>query len=189
MLQVDIAAQRRTKFGKGASRSMRRAGQTPAVLYGPRIEPQSLMLDTHTFTKALFSVHRRNAVINLEITDDQGATVHHVVTREIQVDPIRNDVLHADFYVISLDEPLPFAVPLHYTGKARGVDMGGELETSLEKVNLKGKALDIPNQLEIDVTPLGPGAKLTCGDLPLPAGVFLADEADKVCVAVIGGSE
>lgn len=189
MLQVDITAQKRDGSGKGAARSLRRSGQTPAVLYGPKLAPQTLSLDTHTFTKALFSVHRRNAVINLEVADGAGSTVHHVVTREIQTDPILDNVLHADFYVISLDQPLIFQVPLRYKGKAKGVEMGGELETSMEKVTLKGKALDIPDFIEIDVTPLGVNAKLTCGELPLPAGVELAEKAEGVCVAVIGGSE
>lgn len=190
MLQVDIAAVKRDDFGKGASRSLRRSGRTPAVLYGPKLAaPQALSLDTHSFTKALFSVHRRNSVINLEVAEDGGSTVHHVVTREIQTDPIVDNVLHADFYVISLDEPLVFQVPLRYKGKAKGVDMGGELETSMVKVGLKGKALDIPDFVEIDLAPLGPNSKLTCGELPLPAGVELMGKSDAVCVAVVGGTE
>lgn len=191
MLQVDIAARKRDDFGKGASRSLRRAGRTPAVLYGPKLaEPQALSLDTHSFTKALFSVHRRNSVINLEVADDSGSsTIHHVIAREIQTDPIVDNLLHADFYVISLEEPLVFQVPLQYKGKAKGVDMGGELETAMEKVTLKGKALDIPNFIEINLAPLGPDSKLTCGELPLPAGVELVGKSDAVCVAVVGGIE
>ncbi|MFH7320963.1 50S ribosomal protein L25 [Desulfurivibrio sp. D14AmB] len=190
MLQVDIAAEKRDHYGKGASRSLRRAGRTPAVLYGPRQQtPQALSLDTHAFTKALFSVHRRNSVINLEVVDGGSSTVYHVVTREIQTDPIVDNVLHADFYEISLDEPLVFQVPLRYKGKAKGVEMGGELETSMEKVSLKGKALDIPDFVEVDVAPLGPNSKLTCGELPLPAGVELVGKSDAVCVAVVGGIE
>lgn len=190
MLQINIVAQKRDSAGKGPARSMRRAGRTPAVLYGPKLaSPQPLSLDTPAFTKALFSVHRQNAVINLEVADEQGTTLHHVVTQEIQTDPIMDHVLHADFYVISLDEPLVFKVPLRYKGKARGVDMGGELETTLRRVSLKGKPLDIPDYLEIDVTPLGANSKLTCGELPLPVGVELVNKGDMVCVAVNGGTE
>ncbi|ADH85307.1 50S ribosomal protein L25 [Desulfurivibrio alkaliphilus] len=189
MLQVDVKAAKRDQRGKGAARSLRRAGRTPAVLYGPQMEPQALSLDTHTFTKALFSVHRRNSVINLEVSDDGGEKIHHVVTREIQTDPILDQVLHADFYVISLDEPLVFQVPLRYRGKAKGVDMGGDLVTSLHKVSLKGKALDIPDDIEVDVSGLGPNSELTCGELSLPAGVELVQGKDEVCVAVAGGTE
>lgn len=189
MLQVDVQAAKRDDSGKGASRSLRRAGRTPAVLYGPQIEPQALSLDTHTFTKALFSVHRRNSVFNLEVIDGDNKTLHHVVTREIQTDPIMDEVLHADFYVISLDEPLVFQVPLRYRGKAKGVDMGGDLVTSLNEVSLKGKALDIPDEIEVNVSGLGPNSELTCGVLTLPAGVELVEGKDEVCVAVVGGTE
>ncbi|MDF1615298.1 50S ribosomal protein L25 [Desulfurivibrio dismutans] len=189
MLQVDVQAAKRDQRGKGAARSLRRAGRTPAVLYGPQIDPQALSLDTHSFTKALFSVHRRNSVINLEVSDGQNKNVHHVVAREIQTDPILDNVLHADFYVISLEEPLVFQVPLRYRGKAKGVDMGGDLVTSLYKISLKGKALDIPDEVEIDISGLGPNSQMTCGELSLPAGVELVQEKDEVCVAVVGGTE
>ncbi len=189
MLQVDIAADRRDERGKGAARSLRRGGRTPAVLYGSKIEPQALSLNTHSFTKALFSVHRRNSVFNLEVTDGQAKVTHHVVAREIQTDPIKDHVLHADFHVISLDEPLVFRVPLKYRGKARGVDMGGDLVTSLRNVKLKGKPLDIPDDIEVNVAPLGPNSQLTCGELTLPPGVELVEDRGEVCVAVAGGTE
>ncbi|TBV83445.1 MAG: 50S ribosomal protein L25 [Desulfobulbaceae bacterium] len=189
MLQIDIAASKRDNRGKGAARGLRRAGRTPAILYGPEIASQALSLDTLDLTKALLSVHRRNSVINLEVTDEQGKAIHHVLTREIQVDPIDNHLLHADFLVISLEESMVFQVPLRYTGKAKGVDMGGELEVLLKKVSLKGKPLNIPDDLAIDISPLGPNTKLTCEELSLPTGVELVEDKNAVCVVVVGGTE
>lgn len=189
MLQVDIAANKRADFGKGAARSLRRAGRTPAVLYGPGIEPQTLSLETHAFTQALFAVHRRNAVINLEVKDGSDSRIHHVITREIQTDPVKDNVLHADFYLISLDESLTFRVPLRYKGKARGVELGGELSITRRNISLKGKALDIPDHIEIDVAPMGSNSTLTCSEVALPPGVELADKPEGVCVAVLGGTE
>ncbi|HSR35897.1 MAG TPA: 50S ribosomal protein L25, partial [Desulfurivibrionaceae bacterium] len=174
MLQVEVTAQVRTKFGKGAARTMRRAGQTPAVVYGKQ-EAVALELDTHTFTKTLLSIHRKNAVINLAINDGKKQSVKHVLPKEIQTDPLLNSVVHADFYEISLDEPLTFVVPIRYTGKAKGVDMGGDMTILKEKLTLKGKALDIPDAVEVNVTPLGIGDKMTFGDIQLPAGVTMLD--------------
>jgi len=187
MLQVEVTAQMRTKFGKGAARTMRRAGQTPAVVYG-KTEPLALELDTHAFTKALLSIHRKNAVINLAITDGKKQNVKHVVTREIQTDPLLNSVLHADFYEISLDDPMVFVVPLRYTGKAKGVDMGGEMAIAKEKFTLKGKALEIPDAIEVDVTALEVGGKMTFGDIKLPAGVKMLDAPETLCVSVTSGA-
>ena len=188
MLQVEVTAQMRTKFGKGAARTMRRAGQTPAVVYG-KTEPLALELDTRAFTKALLAIARKNAVINLEIIDGGKKSVKHVVTKEIQKDPLLDSVVHADFYEISLDATMTFVVPIRFNGKAKGVDMGGDLMISKEKLTLRGKALDIPDAMEVDVSPLGLGEKRTFGDLPLPAGVTLLDAPETVCVSVSGTVE
>lgn len=187
MLQVEVIAEMRTKFGKGAARTMRRAGQTPAVVYG-KTEPLALELDTHAFTKALLSIHRKNAVINLAINDGKKQNVKHVVTKEIQTDPLLNSVVHADFYEISLDEPMVFVVPIRYTGKAKGVDMGGDMTIAKEKLTVKGKALDIPDAVEVDVAALGLGEKMTFADLALPSGVALLDAPETMCVSVSSGA-
>lgn len=188
MLQVEVTAQMRTKFGKGAARTMRRAGQTPAVVYG-KTEALSLEVDTRSFTKTLLAIARKNAVINLEINEGGKKNVKHVITKEIQKDPVLDSVIHADFYEISLDVPMVFVVPIRFSGKAKGVDMGGDLMISKEKLTLKGKALDIPDAVEVDVSPLGLGEKRTLGDLALPAGVTLLDSPETVCVAVSGTAE
>ncbi len=183
MLQVEVAAQVRTKFGKGAARTLRRAGQTPAVVYGKQ-DSIALELDTHAFTKALLSIHRKNAVINLTITDGKKQNVKHVVTKEIQTDPLLNSVVHADFYEISLDALMVFVVPIRYTGKAKGVDMGGDMMIAKEKLTLKGKALEIPDAVEVNVSALGIGEKMCFADIQLPAGVSMLDAPETVCVSV-----
>ena len=87
MLQVDISARLRKSFGKGAARTLRRSGWTPANLYGPNIEPMALELETKPFMKTLLSIHRQNAVISLSIDEDGKTSKRHVVTKEIQTDP------------------------------------------------------------------------------------------------------
>ncbi|MEW6501766.1 MAG: 50S ribosomal protein L25 [Thermodesulfobacteriota bacterium] len=188
MLQVDVTAQVRTKFGKGAARTLRRAGQTPAVVYGKQ-ESVALELDSHSFTKALLSIHRKNAVINLKVTDGKKESVKHVLPKEIQTDPLLNTVLHADFYEISLDEPRVFVVPIRYVGKAKGVDMGGDMTIAKDKLTLKGKALDIPDAVEVNVSGIGLGEKMTFGDIALPAGISMLDAAETLCVSVSGTAQ
>lgn len=185
MLQVDVSAQVRKNFGKGAARSLRRAGKTPAIIYGSKNEPLALALDTHTFTKTLLHLQRRNAVVSLDIETDAGVEKRHVVIKEIQVDPIHDTLKHADFYEIALDSPRTFTVPVKYAGKARGVEMGGDLSVTVHEISVKGNPLDIPDVIEVDVTPLGTGEHFVCQDLALPANVALLSPKDKVCVAVV----
>lgn len=189
MIQIDMTAQVRKSVGKGAARRSRRAGNTPAVIYGPTGGAVSLECNTRDLTRGLLSVHRKNAIINLEIDEDGKKSTRHVITREIQTDPVQDVVLHADFYEISLESPMVFHVPLRYTGKAKGVDMGGDMTIAMTTVTLRGRALDIPDSITIDVAPLGPGAALTCGDLAVPANVTLVDGVDAVCVSISGVAE
>jgi large subunit ribosomal protein L25 len=184
MLQFEISANLRETFGKGAARKMRRDGKTPGVVYGPSMEPLSLELDTKTVTKLLLSIQRRNAVLNLEIKGLKKKNRKQVIVKEIQSDPVTDGLAHADFYEISMDKPFTLQVPLVYKGKAKGVDMGGDLVISKSSVTLKGKILDIPDTIEVDVTDLEPGAGVSCQDLTIPANISLLDKQDSVCVAV-----
>jgi large subunit ribosomal protein L25 len=184
MLQFEMSANLRESLGKGAARKMRRNGKTPGIVYGPGMEPISLELDTKTITKLLLNIQRRNAVLSLEVKGAKEKGRRHVIVKEIQSDPITDDLSHADFYEISLEKPVTLQVPLEYKGKAKGVDMGGDLVISRYSVTLKGKILDIPDIIQVDVTGLELGADITCQNLEIPANISLIDKPDSVCVAV-----
>jgi len=185
MLQVDIAAQTRNTFGKGAARTIRRAGNTPAVLYGSKIEPVALELNTKDFTKSLLFINRRNAVVSLKV--DAGKT-KHVMVKEIQSDPVQDTLVHADFIEISLDADMNLEVPIKFAGKAKGVDLGGEMHTHLNSIVLSGKPLDIPDFIEIDVTSLEIGDSLACSDLDIPGGISMLTDESKTCVSITTAS-
>lgn len=191
MIQVDLTANKRKTFGKCSNRATRRAGLIPAVLYGPKVDtPVALELETRQFTKILLSIHRKNAVINLDVVGDGGKSeIYHVVAKEIQTDPIQDGLVHVDFYRISLDTPMTFKVPVKYSGKAKGEEMGGDTSIFVNSVVLTGNALDIPDVIEVDVTPLGRGDGIACKDLNIPAGVTLAGNPNKVCVSVSAAAE
>lgn len=184
MLQVDITARLRKTFGKSAARSLRRNGVTPAVLYGLKIDSLALELETKPLTKALLGTQRRNAVFNLDIDGDKKKAKRQVMLKELQLDPVMDTLVHADFYEISLDKPMTLKVHLKFVGKAKGVDLGGDLVVGMTDVLLKGKALDIPDDIEVDITSLDIGQGVTCKELPLPGGVTLQEEGDRVCVSI-----
>lgn len=181
MLQVDVAAQVRNTFGKGAARTLRSAGLTPAVLYGPKTEPMALELDTRVFTRTLLDIQRRPAVVTLDIG---GADKKNVLIKEVQTDPIKDTLTHADFYEIDLDESIQFAVHIEFQGTPAGVDAGGVLNVINDNVSLKGKPLDIPDLIAIDVSGLEIGDKLAFKDLEIPAGIELVADEDTTFVMV-----
>jgi large subunit ribosomal protein L25 len=182
MIQVDMTASVRQDFGKGASRRLRSAGNTPAILYGQNSEPKALTMETKQLVKQLLKISGRNAVITLDV--DGGK--HHVMVKEIQTDPVRDTLVHTDFLEISLETPAIFTVPLNFVGTAKGVDMGGFLQVSKEGVLVKGLPLDIPDSIEVDITALELNSKgIICGDLNIPENITLLEDDAALCVSVV----
>ncbi len=184
MLKIDVSATVRTVFGKGAARRLRMDDQTPAVLYAGGSDALSLQVEAVALHRSLFAIHGRNAVVSLNIDGDVKGT-RHVLVKEIQKNPVTEQLIHVDFLEIALDQPREFNVPIQYLGKARGVDKGGLLQVSRNSVKLRGCPLDIPDAIEVDITELDRGqAGLTCDDLNIPNNVELLDKREAVCVAV-----
>jgi large subunit ribosomal protein L25 len=181
MLQVEISASVRKGSGKGAMRRLRMDGKTPAVVYGAGSQALALQLESGIFFPQLLEIYRKNCVVTLKV--DDGST-RHVIVKEVQTDPVRDTLLHADFLEIDLRKPRRFTVPLAFTGKAKGVDFGGELVVSKNEVVLEGAPLDIPDDIQIDISPLKIGDSISVGSVSIPDSVKLITKPDVVCVAV-----
>ena len=153
MLQVDMSAEKRTVFGKGAMRQMRMAEATPAVVYSGGQEPMPLQFATAQLFKDLHHIHGRNAVINLAVSgDDKGK--RHALVQEIQKDPVSGELLHVDFVEIDLEKQAKFCVPLKFTGTPKGVDLGGDLQVHKTEVQRFGRPRAIPDVIESHITTL-----------------------------------
>jgi large subunit ribosomal protein L25 len=184
MLQVHLDSTVRTVFGKGPMRQLRMREITPANLYSGGGEPVSLQLDTAKLYKNLLFIHGRNAVVTLRVGGD-SAGERHVIVQEIQKEPVSGQLVHVDFLEIDLQKSAKFKVPIEYLGTAKGVDLGGELHVLKETIQLKGCPLDIPDVIQVDITPLEQGgAGLTYGDLPIPANVEMLEKSNVTCVVV-----
>jgi large subunit ribosomal protein L25 len=181
MLQVEMSASVRKDSGKGAMRRLRKAGQTPAVVYGEGVENVALQLETVSFFQQLLKISRTNAVVTLQLDDGGTKTV---ILKEVQTDPVRDTLVHADFQEIDVNKNRNFEVPISYVGTAKGTDLGGIMNAHLDTVLLDGAPLSIPDQFEIDVTSLNIGDRITVDSLEIPAGVTLVTDSTATCVTV-----
>lgn len=181
MLQVEISASVRKVSGKGEMRRLRNDGITPAVIYGNDKEATDLQLDAAELTKRLLEVARKNAVINLSLDD---GTVRNVLVKEVQTDPIRDTLLHTDFFEIDINKTRTFTVPLAYVGKAKGADLGGIVNVNVNAIQVEGLPLDIPEQFEIDITNLAIGDKIVLDSVAIADNITLLTDAGTVCVVV-----
>ena len=97
---------------------------------------------------------------------------------------MRRDTLHADFYEVRMDRELYVEVPLHVTGKAAGVELGGTIEILLREIEVRCLPDQIPASVDVDVTAVEIGESLHVSDLTLPEGVESVTD-DRLAVVTI----
>jgi len=187
MAEITISAESRSDFGKNASRRLRVKGMVPAVVYGGKGDNVSVAVEPKALLKVLRSEAGRNSILKIEIAG-HGAT--NAILKGWQVDPVRENFLHADFFRIAMDVVIRVTVPIAVKGEARGVKTdGGILELVLRQIQVECLPGDIPERIEIDVAELGLNQSLRVTDLPVTAKVKVLENPDQVVVHVISVKE
>ncbi|HHW39605.1 MAG TPA: 50S ribosomal protein L25/general stress protein Ctc [Syntrophomonadaceae bacterium] len=187
MENITLRAEVRPRGTKGGLRALRNKGMLPAVVYGKEVG--NLLVQCSE--KELASIIARHSIggtlINLEVVNgsDQGKAPYLVMIREVQRDPIKQKLMHVDFYQVSLTEEIETEIPVHLIGEAPGVKEGGVLQHLLREVTVSCLPSKLPERLEADISGLGIGDQLTVGDLELPEGVKVLDDPDAIIVSVV----
>ncbi len=185
MNQLALAARVRTETGKGAARRLRQNKQVPAIFYGPGADPVMLTLEEAHLLRLEKAGKGENAILDLKIETDQGEMTKKVMVKELVIDPIKNNFIHADFYEISNDRELTLPIHVRLQGVPKGVTDGGGI---LQQIRRELVICCFPDKLieslDVDITNLDVGEKVRIRDLPLPEGVRAVDEGH-LTVAVI----
>lgn len=161
---------------------MRMKGMTPAVVYGAGAEALLLKLETRPFFNKLLSIYRKNAIISLNL--DDGST-KHVLVQDIQTDPIKDTLLHADFIEIDVSKPRVFEVAIRYTGVAKGTDLGGILNVINDTLAIEAAPLDVPDEFVVDIADLNIGDSIRVDTIDIPENCTLVTDPESVCVSVV----
>lgn len=180
MRLAKLEAQKRSVFGKSAGRALRRSGVIPAILYGRHGEVIPLQLNARSYQRFLQS-NGENVLIELEIADHGHETI---MIREIQRDPVKQNLLHTDFIRISLEEPVTSAVPIVLLGSARGIQAGGVLEFSHRQLHVRCLPRILPDTIEVDVSELDLEDFFRVEDLSLDEAVEVLDDLQTIVVLV-----
>ncbi len=186
METVDITIERRADRGKGAARRLRRAGVIPAVFYGPTRVTVAIGVRAEEFERKLRHLEGSHLIRLLHGGGADGE-LHEkmVLVREMQLQPVTGEVLHADFYEVDLTERLTVSVPLHFVGKAAGVVAGGILQPILREIQVECLPTEIPEFIDVDVSALGIHEAVHVADLQLPEGVTAAGDTAQTLVTVV----
>jgi large subunit ribosomal protein L25 len=159
---------RRDNKGKNAARRLRAMGRIPAVVYGAHTEGEvqsgvSVAADPRALLKILRSESGVNTLINLKL----DGTEAQVMVREYQIDPVTNQLLHADFYKLRMDRAMIVTVPVVLKGEAQGVKMQeGMLDFVNRDIEVECLPTDIPDHVDVDVTNLMLNDGIRVRDLP-----------------------
>jgi len=178
--QVALRVEARTDTGKGAARSLRRAGKIPGVIYGHNREPESVAVEAPAFRRTLTSLGSLSTIVEVSIGD--RAPVKALI-REIQRNPVLlSEVLHIDFYEVSANEAVTVQVPLHFTGTSEGVRLsGGVLDQVLHTLTVECLPGNIPGHIDIDVSKLLVGQSLHVRDVTVADAKIMNDADLAIC--------
>jgi large subunit ribosomal protein L25 len=186
--QANLHAATRSTIGKGAARSLRRAGKVPGVIYGHNRVSEALAIETAALNKMLVGVSAGTTVFDV-VVDDRPAV--KALIREIQRDSVRpGEILHLDLYEVRADEKVTLSVPIHLVGIPDGVrNFGGVLDHSLRELEIEVLPVDIPERVELDVTALTIGHSFFVRDLKVEKAEILNDPDTPVCSVVAPRAE
>jgi len=175
--QTELQISRREVTGKAVKR-LRKAGIIPANIFGHHEESMPVQVEAAAFDR-LRREHRTKSIIELHMPD--GGGVQTALVRHVQYDPRTDKILHIDFFRVSVSERINVRVPLRFVGEAAGVkDQGGVLLHLLDALEIECAAGDIPEYIEVDVTPLAEiDDILHAGDIKLPENFALLTDPNE----------
>ncbi len=179
-----LNARTRQITGKGAARKLRKNNQIPAIFYGPSREPLKLAMDYPELEGIIKRSGGENIILDLKVKSEDGTQTWNVILKDVQVDPIKDTYLHADFYEISLDKEITVNVPIHLINTPAGVEEGGILQHVRRELTVSCLPDKLIEAFEVDVSRLEIGDSVHVRDLVLPEGITSLDE-ENLTIAVV----
>ncbi|MEX0917299.1 MAG: 50S ribosomal protein L25 [Candidatus Paceibacterota bacterium] len=183
---LTLNAEKREKVSKVENRKMREEGKIPAVFYGTTTEATPISISASDFKKVWKEAGESSIIALAGVGDERNVLIH-----DVDVDPVKGHVRHADFYVVEKGKKLQVSVPLEFIGEAPAIkSLGGILTKVLHEVEIEVLPQHLPQHLEVDISSLDDFEKqIQVKDILLPEGVELLAESDEVVALVAEAKE
>ncbi len=181
MERSSIKAEKREVSGKGFARSLRRKGMIPGVMYR---EGNSLpiQLNKPELIKFLHRSGGEQVIVNLAFPDGENRLA---LVKEYQVDPVNRELLHTDFFEVSLKEPIKVVAAVHIVGEPIGIKRdGGALQYGISEIEIECLPDSIPGHINVDVSALGAGDSIHVRDISLPEGIRVLTHGEEAIAIV-----
>ncbi len=166
---MQLAAEPRERVGKGPARAVRRTGRVPAIIYGAQKDPTMISLEGKALMMELGKTGFYTTLYDLAL----GSETERVLPRDVQFDPVTDQVIHADFMRVSATTEVTVDVPVVFLNEelSPGLVGGGVLNVVRHEIEMTCLADAIPRQIEIDLTGLEVGDGVHISMIKLPDGV------------------
>jgi len=177
-----LSIEKRVGTGKGAAKRLRRTGRVPAILYGSRT-PVNITVDPKDIFRLIHG-HEGGTQL-LQVSYGESPDKVMAIIRDMQLDPVTEDLVHVDLQEVDMDKPIQVTVPLRHVGEPVGVrDAKGILEMILREVQVSCLPGSIPESFTADVSELGIHDVFTVGQLVAPEGVRILTDANQAVATV-----
>ncbi|WP_409290928.1 50S ribosomal protein L25/general stress protein Ctc [Peribacillus sp. SCS-37] len=180
-MSSSLTATERKQHRNSYLTDIRSKGSIPAVVYGRKKESKAITVSNADLIKTLKEVGR-NGIISLEL----DGSSQQVMLTDYQTDPIKNEILHADFLYIDMSESINATVRLNLTGTAQGVKDGGVLQQALHDLTISAKPQEIPEAIEVDVTDKVVGDTIYVSDIKKSySTIEISHQDDEVIASIL----
>lgn len=166
---VELKAEPKTATGSVAAKELRKKHQIPAIIYGGDKAPQMVTVERKALWKQVESGQFLSTVYMLDIEGKK----ERVIPRDVQLDPVRDFLVHVDFLRVSKSSRIDVEVPVNFVGEEEspGLRRGGTLNIVRHEIELSCPADGIPERIEINLAGLDIGDAVHISDITLPANV------------------
>lgn len=180
-MNLTIPTQTRGAFGKNASYRIRQSGRIPAILYGEGRPNLALVLDKKDVIRILKSETGLNTLFKITIEDGE----RDVMIKDVQIDPLTDQLIHADLIQIDMGKAVRVEVPIELVGEAVGVKTeGGFIDFMTRELMVECLPTMIPEHLTVDVSGLHLHQSIKVSDVALPEGIKLITDPGAVVALV-----
>ena len=165
---LNLSAQKRDGAGKGYARALRGEGRIPAVIYGEKKDPESISVAVNELTK----IYNTGRLLNTLLDVDVDGKKHRVIARDVQLHPVRDTILHADFLRLGKGAKIAVEVAVTFLNEETcpGLKSGGVLNVVRYSVELNCPADNIPETIELDLAEAQMGDSIHISEVSLPDG-------------------
>lgn len=178
-MSIKIKSEKREIFGKNACRRLRKEGKVPAILYGADALNISLTVPKKDILNILKSETGENTIFKVSYDGES----RDVMIKDVQTDPVTDELLHVDIIQIVLDKPIRVSVPIVPVGEAVGVKSeGGFIDFITREVEIECLPKDIPENIKIDIGSLHIHQSIKVEDVKLSEGVKIVSDKDMILI-------